>query len=76
MPFRPLAWLLVPLCIGWASPALANAKATEIVGHAIDGFVRPGYRKFHQATSALSAREAALCAAPSQAARCPNDFRH
>jgi predicted lipoprotein len=58
--------LIVLACTGAASPAFAS-KATDIVNGAIDGFVRPGYRTFHQAASALLSDEQALCAAPSQA---------
>ena len=49
------------------APAFAT-KAQDIVNSAIDGFVRPGYRTFHQATSTLLADGQALCATPSQAA--------
>jgi predicted lipoprotein len=58
---------LILLSAGATSPALAT-KATDIVNGAIDGFVRPGYRTFHQATSALTADQQALCATPSEAA--------
>lgn len=50
-----------------AQPGHAS-KATDIVNAAIDGFVRPAYRSFHETTSNLSAAGKALCAAPSQAA--------
>ena len=63
---RPAACLIVLVSISAASPAFAS-KATDIVNGAIDGFVRPGYKNFHQATSALLADEQALCATPSQA---------
>ena len=63
---RLLACLLVPLCLGSASPAFASAKATDVVNRAVDGFVRPGYAKFHQATSEMAAAQTALCKTPSQ----------
>jgi len=49
-----------------ATPAFAT-KAQDIVNAAIDGFVRPGYHAFHEATSALSEAGKALCASPSLA---------
>ncbi|MCX7305610.1 MAG: peptidase M75, Imelysin [Hyphomicrobiales bacterium] len=55
---------VVCLCGG---PASAS-KATDIVTRSIDGFIRPGYRAFHQSTSALYEAGKALCTAPSQAA--------
>src|SRR5688572_25869494 len=49
----------------FVTPAFAT-KAQDIVNGTIDGFVRPGYRTFHQAASTLLADQQALCAAPSQ----------
>ena len=66
MTCRLAACLIVLVCCA-ASPAFAT-KAEDIVKGAIDGFVRPGYRAFHQATSALVTDQQALCATPSQTA--------
>jgi uncharacterized protein len=63
---RLAACLIVLASVSAVSPALAS-KATDVVNGAIDGFVRPGYKTFHQATSALLVDEQALCATPSQA---------
>ena len=64
---RRVAGCLVALSFaGSAGPALA-ASATDIVGNAIDGFIRPGYRAFHEATAGLAEAGKALCAEPSRA---------
>ncbi len=60
--------LLLAFLSSVATPGLANEKATDIVTGAIDGFIRPGYAAFHQATGELIEAEQALCAAPSQQA--------
>jgi hypothetical protein len=66
--FRSAAIVIaITFGLGVATPASAT-KATDIVGGAIDGFVRPGYEAFHETTSKLVDAENALCAAPSQAA--------
>ena len=44
------------------------SRHPDIVDAAIDGFIRPSYRTFHQSTSALSKAGKSLCAAPSQSA--------
>lgn len=67
MTCRILAWLVAFSLTSLASPAFAT-KAQEIVNHAIDGFIRPGYRTLHEATGKLSEAGKALCATPSQAA--------
>lgn len=64
---RILAWLVAFSSFGLATPAFAT-KAQVIVNDAIDGFVRPGYHLFHEATLALSEAGKALCTTPSQAA--------
>ena len=65
MRLRLAACLIVPLCLGAVTQAMAAASATDVVNGAIDGFIRPGYQTFHRATSALLADQQALCAAPS-----------
>ncbi|MBU2107682.1 MAG: peptidase M75, Imelysin [Alphaproteobacteria bacterium] len=60
--------LMLALASAFVSPALANEKATGIITGAINGFIRPGYAAFHQATGELVEAEQALCAAPSQQA--------
>ncbi len=67
MRLRLAACLIVPLCLGAVTQAMAAASATDVVNGAIDGFIRPGYQTFHRATSALLADQQALCAAPSEA---------
>ena len=67
MSSRLAACLIVPLCLGAATQALAAASATDVVNGAIDWFVRPGYKTFRKATSTLLADEQALCATPSEA---------
>ncbi len=61
---------LLPLAVvsSLAATSAFATKAQDIVGNAIDGFIRPGYHTFHEATSALSEAGKALCASPSQAA--------
>ncbi|RJG43233.1 imelysin family protein [Mesorhizobium sp. DCY119] len=54
--------------LGQSAAHAAELDAPKIVGKVIDGFVRPVYHGFHQATSQLSSDVKALCSAPSQAA--------
>jgi predicted lipoprotein len=71
-PFlRQSTWIGVAVAalLSWAttSPALANAKATDIIEHAVSGFVRPAYAALHQTSDALDGVMKALCATPSAA---------
>lgn len=61
------AGMAIAVCFLGTTTALAT-KAQDIVGNAIDGFIRPGYHTFHEATGELSEAGKALCATPSQAA--------
>jgi predicted lipoprotein len=63
---RFAACLILLASISGASPALAT-KATDNVNNAIGGFIRPGYRAFHDATLRLSEAGKALCTSPSPA---------
>jgi predicted lipoprotein len=58
------AAVLLPLAL--PSSADAAVKASEVVGRAIDGFIRPAYSALHERASAMSGSIKALCAAPSQ----------
>lgn len=63
-----LRWLpLLASAAFLAVPPAFATKAQDIVDGAIDGFIRPGYHAFHQATSELSQAGKALCADPSAA---------
>ncbi len=59
--------MAIAVCFMGTTAAFAT-KAQDIVGNAIDGFIRPGYHAFHEATGELSEAGKALCATPSQAA--------
>ena len=49
------------------SSASAAVKASDVIGAAIDGFVRPAYASLHDHSAELTKAMRALCAAPSQA---------
>lgn len=63
--FGQVTMIAIAVCLAAGQPGRAS-KATDIVGGAIDGFVRPGYRVFHQTTSGLAEAAKALCETPSQ----------
>ncbi len=66
MHVRLAGGLMLAFLWAFATPAIANDKASGIVSRAIDGFIRPGYARFHQATGDLVQAEKALCEAPSK----------
>jgi uncharacterized protein len=45
---------------------LDTAKVPGVMAKAVDGFIRPGYHRFHDSAGAMSSAMGALCAAPSQ----------
>ncbi len=53
------------LVLGAAWPSAASASPQQVVQQAVDGFIRPGYQRFHAAASALSEAVGRLCDAPS-----------
>jgi predicted lipoprotein len=63
----------VPLVVALALPLMAVAsasaavKASDVIGAAIDGFVRPAYASLHTRATELTKAMHALCEAPSQA---------
>lgn len=64
---RRLAFLALTLVLGSPTTlAMANEKATAVIGQAIDGFIRPGYERYREATAAMMASNKALCDSPSQ----------
>ena len=68
MSGRLAACLMFAFSVLLAVPAAAEKKPSAIIGQAIDGFIRPGYRDFHRATTDLTTTTQALCTAPSQEA--------
>jgi predicted lipoprotein len=56
----------MPLLIA-ISPASAAVKASDVIGAAVDGFVRPAYASLHDHAAGLTKAMHALCAAPSPA---------
>lgn len=62
--FAPL--VLAAVLLG-ALPALAAVKASDVIGAAVEGFVRPAYATLHHRTAELAKAMQALCEAPSQA---------
>lgn len=60
--------LALPLAVLAASPAPAAVKAADVIGAAIEGFVRPAYAGLHTRATELGKAMQALCEAPSQAA--------
>jgi predicted lipoprotein len=49
-----------------ATPASAAVKASDVVGRAIDGFVRPAYALLREQAAATKGNVEALCESPSQ----------
>lgn len=67
MPKRLVVLVLAVFLGQPASLAMANEKATAVIGQAIDGFIRPGYERYRQATGDMVTSSRALCDSPSQA---------
>ena len=65
---RPFVWLTILLCVaGFARPALAldEATARQVMANAVDGYIRPAYKDFHDKAGAMASETGRLCAAPS-----------
>jgi len=61
------AALTISLSFATAHPAPAEpVKASDVVGRAVDGFVRPAYTALHEKASATAKDVEALCASPAQ----------
>ena len=58
--------LTLPL-LAAISPASAAVKASDVIGAAVNDFVRPAYASLHDRASELTKAMQALCAAPSPA---------
>ncbi len=71
--------ILAAILFGLASPALAQSAIPthDIIGGAIDGYIRPGFQHFAEESSSLELNVAALCATPSgdALATAQNQFR-
>lgn len=67
MPKPFVLALAVPLFLYGALPASAAVKASEVIGRAVNGFVRPAYASLHEHAAATAAAVRTLCEAPSQA---------
>jgi predicted lipoprotein len=59
--------LAAPLLLPMVQPAAAAVKAADVIGAAIDGFIRPAYASLHDRAKGLTKAMQALCAAPSPA---------
>lgn len=57
---------LLPLALLAVQPAQAAVKASDVIGQAIDGFIRPAYAGLHERAKALNTSMQALCTAPDQ----------
>lgn len=65
---RLFAALTVFLSFAAVHPASAEpVKTADVIGRAVDGFVRPAYAALHEKASAEAKAVKALCASPSQA---------
>ncbi|MHA6687013.1 imelysin family protein [Mesorhizobium sp. A556] len=65
---RPLGLafaLAAPLLLPMVQPAAAAVKAADVIGAAIDGFIRPAYASLHDHAATLTTTMRALCEAPS-----------
>lgn len=64
---KPLVLALATALAAWSAPASAAIKASDVVGRAIDGFVRPAYALLREGAAATKKDVEALCKNPSQA---------
>lgn len=64
---KPLVLALATALAAWSAPASAAIKASDVVGRAIDGFVRPAYALLRERAAATKKDVEALCKSPSQA---------
>lgn len=67
MSKRLAAIFALPLMLLAVPPASAAIKATDVIGRAIDGFVRPAYASLHDRAAGLRKSMKGLCEAPSPA---------
>ncbi len=65
MSKRLAAALALPLILVGALPASAAVKASDVIGRAIDGFVRPAYTSLDEHAVTLTRAMHRLCEAPS-----------
>lgn len=65
MSKRLAAALALPLSLAAAWPASAAVKASDVIGRAIDGFVRPAYASLDDRAASLTNAVQQLCATPS-----------
>ncbi|AZO09914.1 MULTISPECIES: imelysin family protein [unclassified Mesorhizobium] len=63
---RLAAALALPFFLAAAMPASAAVKASDVIGRAIDGFVRPAYASLDDHAASLAKAMRTLCEAPSQ----------
>lgn len=66
MSKRLAAAFALPLFLAAAWPASAAVKASDVIGRAIDGFVRPAYASLDDRAASLTKAMRQLCAAPSE----------
>ncbi|KQZ93843.1 peptidase M75, Imelysin [Mesorhizobium sp. Root157] len=57
----------LPFSLLLAQPAQAAVKASDVIGQAINGFIRPAYADLHERAAALSTSMQTLCATPNDA---------
>ena len=66
---RSFVWLAALLSLSlFAQPAAAldDAKAKQVMANAVDGYIRPAYKDFHEKAAALVAETGKFCAAPDE----------
>jgi len=61
-----LAALLTLLLSAQPASALDDAKAKQVMANAVDGYIRPAYRDFHDKAEALTFETGKFCAAPDE----------
>ncbi|MGX5799952.1 imelysin family protein [Bradyrhizobium sp. Arg314] len=66
MSTRLAAALALPLLLAAALPASAAVKASDLIGPAIDGFVRPAYASLDEHAAGLAEAMHQLCETPSE----------
>ncbi|KQZ31628.1 peptidase M75, Imelysin [Mesorhizobium sp. Root552] len=64
---KRLAFVALPLAFALAQPAQATVKASDVIGQAVDGFIRPAYAQLHERATTLATSVKDLCVTPGQA---------
>ncbi len=63
---KRLAFAALPFAFALAQPAQGAVKASDVIGQAVDGFIRPAYAQLHERAATLASTVEELCATPDE----------